>query len=251
MAVHIHVVTPIIPTGLTQSTDFEKILFGDDTLTFTEISSGPASVETNLDIALAVPATVGEVIAAEEAGVSAVVIDCMSDPGLQAARECVSIPVLGPCETSMNIACMLGSAFCILNTTAGGEAEILNQARIYGASEKYRGTRSINTRVQSLMTDPNRLQSQLLMEAEKAVEVNGADVLVLGCTGMINVAGQLRSDLLEEGYDVQVIDPLPATVRVAKMLVESNLSHSKIRYPTPSRKVVKWPLPSPIEKFFE
>jgi allantoin racemase len=40
-----------------------------------------------------------------------VVIDCMGDPGLFGARECVSIPVLGPMQTAMGIAAMMGHKF--------------------------------------------------------------------------------------------------------------------------------------------
>mgnify|MGYP003320815669 CR=1 FL=1 len=38
----------------------------------------------------------------------------MGDPGLQGARECVSIPVIGPCETAMHFASMLGHKFSVL-----------------------------------------------------------------------------------------------------------------------------------------
>ena len=45
--------------------------------------------------------------------VDAAVIDCMGDPGLKGARECVSIPVVGP-EAAMHYASMLGHKFTVL-----------------------------------------------------------------------------------------------------------------------------------------
>ena len=44
----------------------------------------------------------------------AVVIDCMGDPALGAAREATSIPVLGPAQTSMHLAALLAHSFSIV-----------------------------------------------------------------------------------------------------------------------------------------
>ncbi|MCP4321048.1 MAG: hydrogenase expression protein HupH, partial [Alteromonadales bacterium] len=44
--------------------------------------------------------TIKQAIKAERAGADAIIIDCMGDPGLNACREAVSIPVIGPCQTA-------------------------------------------------------------------------------------------------------------------------------------------------------
>jgi len=111
---HIRVITPIVPTGLTQATDFKRILGDEHLLSYVEIGTGPESIESEFDELLASPETVEKIIQAEAEGVDAVVIDCMGDPGLRPSRECVTIPVLGPCESTMNLACILGHRFSIL-----------------------------------------------------------------------------------------------------------------------------------------
>ena len=107
MKKHIRVVTPITTRGFRQVSDFDALQGPQIRVDMVEIETGPASIECELDEALAVPDTVARIVEAEREGVDAVVIDCMGDPGLKPARECVSIPVLGPCETAMHIPLML------------------------------------------------------------------------------------------------------------------------------------------------
>lgn len=239
MSVHIRVVTPIIPTGLTQPSDFEGILGGDDHLSYVEIDRGAASIETELDEMLSAPDTVAKIIAAEAEGVDAVVIDCMGDPGLHAARECVRIPVLGPCETAMNLACTLGHRFSVLAVTGNMRVRFDNQARLYGAGEKYASTRAVDVPVLELNCGSETLRRKLLEAAIAAIRTDGADTLVIGCTGMVGLAETLQNDLKDAGLPAPVIDPIPATVRIAKAVVECGLGHSKLAYPTPGQKLFR------------
>ena len=239
MAVHIHIVTPIVPTGLTNPGDFEGILHPDDQLTYSEVQEGPEFISSEFDEMLAAPSTVAETIAAEKRGVDAVVIDCMGDPGLRPARECVKIPVFGPCETSMHLACILGHRFSLLSMENGAEHQYENQARIYGAWDKYCSVRSVEIPVNELSSDRRETLRQLESAAEKAILVDGADVLVLGCTGMVGVAADLERLLRQSDLEVSVIDPVPTTVRFAKAMIESGLSHSKRIYRKPEFKLIR------------
>ena len=74
-------------------------------------SEGPEVIESAYDESRAVPELLRLVRRAPEQGYDAVVIACFSDPGLDAARELVDIPVVGIQEASMYLAAMLGSAF--------------------------------------------------------------------------------------------------------------------------------------------
>ena len=232
---HIRIVTPIVPTGLTSLEDFAGILTPNDRLDYVELDEGPVSVESAYDKMLATPDTVKKIIAAEEEGVDAVVLDCMEDPGLDAGREAVSIPVLGPCQTTMNLACMLGQKFSMLSISHNMGLHFENQARIYGAWDKYASTRSVSMPVHDLEAQPDRLRKALSEQARLAVTEDKADTLIIGCTGMKDLASWLHNDLLSHGLDVPVIDPIPATVKLAKALVECGLSHSKRAYPMPQK----------------
>lgn len=241
MGVYVRVVTPVVPTGLTLSSDFEGLLGPDDRVDFTELDVGPISLENSFDEVLAAPGTVARIIEAEQIGADAVVIDCMEDPGLQAGREAVSIPVLGPCETCMHLACTLGRRFSVLSVSARMRTLFEARARIYGVSTAYASTRAVDIPVVDLEAAGEVLLDRLHRAAREAVLEDLADTLILGCTGMKGVAAALQDRLRAEGLDVPVIDPIPTTVRLAKALATSGLSHSKAAYPTP--------LPKPIRGF--
>jgi len=114
-----------------------------------------------------------------------------------------------------------------------------NQAAIYGAHHKYASTRSVEMPVADLGRDFDRLTELMLEQALIAIESDGADTLIIGCTGMVGIAKSLQERLSESGYRLPVLDPIPVTVRLAKVLAESNLCHSKIAYPSPKRRVFR------------
>lgn len=236
VSVHVRVVTPIVPTGLSRDFNFGSFLSPEDTLDLRELDDGPISVESAYDAALAAPNTVAKIIEAEREGVDAVVIDCMGDPGLIAARECVTIPVLGPCQMAMSIACTLGHRFSVLSIARSTHAAFQRRARIYGVADKYASTRSIDIPVAALGANHDLLRARLAGAAVQAIQEDDADTLVIGCTLMFGAAEGLRADLLAKGLDVPVIDPVPMTVRLAKTLVELGLGHSKRAFATPRRR---------------
>lgn len=232
MSVHIRVIAPIVPTGLTLASDFEGILPADDRVDFTELDRGPETIECAGDSARAAPGIIEKAVAAEREGADAVVIDCMADPALIAAREAVRIPVLGPCQSAMALAATLGHRFGVLSISRSTHAAFARRAREYGLEASYASTRSVEMPVARLRADAALLRNRLLVAARQAVEEDGADTLLIGCTRMF-AAAELSADLRAAGLDVPVIDPVPATIRMAKVLVESGLSHSERAYPTP------------------
>lgn len=235
---HVRVVTPITTRGFRQIGDFDALQGPSLEVDMVEIETGPASIECELDEALAVPDTIARIVEAERDGVDAVIIDCMGDPGLKPARECVSIPVLGPCETAMHLAAMLGHGFSVVTVLERIRPMIENQAKVYGVPDKLKSIRAVDIPVLDLETDRARVERVLTEQALTAVENDRADAIIFGCTGMLGCAEAVRRGLLDRGYDVPVIDPVPAAINVAAALLESGLSHSKTTYASPPRKSI-------------
>lgn len=73
-------------------------------------------------------------------------------------------------------------------------------------------------------------EEALVSESRKAME-EGADTIILGCTGLTGMATTLK-----ERLEIPVIDPSVASLKVAEMLVDMKLTHNKIYYPKPPRK---------------
>ncbi len=235
---HIRVITPITTPGFRNLGDFSQITGPHLTISLASVSNGPASIECAFDTAIAEPDTIARIIEAEADGVDAVVIDCMADPALSPARECVRIPVLGPSHTSMHLAGLLGHVFSVLTVLPSMRVPIENLAATYGLTSKLASVRAIDIPVLELEAELETTHAALIDAAEQAICDDGAHVIIFGCTGLLGSADAVRSGLLERGYDIPVIDPVPATIRLAEALVAGGLSHSRLTYPAPRNKPI-------------
>lgn len=236
--VHIRIVTPITTAGFRANGALEALEAPGLRVSGVQIARGPGSIECEYETAMAVPDTIARIVEAERDGVDAVVIDCMGDPGLRPAREVVSIPVLGPCQTSLHMAAMLGHRFSVLTVMTRLIPQFENAAALAGLSTRMASVRSLQIPVLELEADLEATQAALVEEAQNAVERDGAHAVIFGCTGLMGCAAALRSGLLERGIDIPVIDPIPTSVNVAAALVRSNLSHSARSYPLPPLKAM-------------
>ncbi|MBS7631772.1 hydrogenase expression protein HupH, partial [Candidatus Bathyarchaeota archaeon] len=108
---------------------------------------------------------------------------------------------------------------------------IHENAKLYGVDGKLASVRAIDIPVLELHKDEEKTVEALAEEGRKAIEDDGAEVLILGCTGMTGMAEKLREIL-----KVKVLDPLPTAVKFAETLVSLGLSHSKITFPNPPEK---------------
>jgi allantoin racemase len=203
------------------------------------LDRGPASIESEFEEAMAVPDTIAKAVLAEDGGADAVVIDCMLDPGLDAVREKVKIPVIGPAQTSMHLAAMLGDRFSIITVVERLVAPFRKRARLYGVIDRLASVRSIDVSVLELESDRGATIQPLIKEALAAIEVDGADVLIFGCTGMSGMAAAVQEGLQANGHaDIPVIDPGITALKLAELMVDLQLAQSKQTYPSPPSKVL-------------
>jgi allantoin racemase len=238
--VRIRVVAPVIATPLVPVVfdEYRAAARADTDMSLATLDRGPASIESRFDEALAVPDVVAKVLAAEQDGIDAAIIDCMGDPGLEAARERVSIPVIGPAEASMHVACMLGHRFSVVTVLDTLIPAFDHHALRMGLTTRLASVRTVGIPVLDL-EDHTRLIEAAIRESLQAVEDDGAHVIILGCTGMAGVA-QALLDGLEQHHvtNVPVIDPTVLAVKMAEALVDLQLRHSKRTYPAPPDKMI-------------
>lgn len=233
----LRIVTPITSHGFASIDEFIPVVRPDTELSHVEIDFGPASIESDFDEMLATPATVARIIEAERDGMDAVIINCMGDPGMDAGREAVRIPVIGPCEATMHVASMLGHTFSVITVMKSLRRQFEDQAKVYGVREKLASVRAVEIPVLELEDDFDRLVSLLADEAQLAVEEDGAHVMLFGCTGMIGAAQAVEAELAARGYpDVPVIDSMVWAVKMAEAMAGMGLRHSKLSWPYPPQK---------------
>ncbi|KKK91382.1 hypothetical protein LCGC14_2713540, partial [marine sediment metagenome] len=83
------------------------------------------------------------------------------------------------------------------------------------------------------LQDEKKAFKAILEEAKIAIKEDGAEVIVLGCTGMSSLTGKLQKEL-----DVPVIDPAAASLKLAEIYVSMGLTTSKIAYEAPGEKEI-------------
>ena len=191
------------------------------------IKAGPASIESRYDSVMASRYILEEVKAAEKSGFDAIIIYCGDDPALDAAREIVNIPVIGPGVVSIYIASMLCRKFTII----GGEEGFIKSKLNYSCLAS---TRSLNIPVLDLRDSKGvvkEVKELLIRESRKAIEEDGAEAIVLGCLGLAGIGKEVQKKL-----GVPVIDPAFVSINMAELLIHSNLTHSKLTYRNPPKK---------------
>jgi allantoin racemase len=234
--IDVRVLSPITTKGFRKPADLAALGYAGLKVSHSQIDTGPGSIESEFEIAMSVPGTVEKAIEAEREGADAIIIDCMGDPGLRATREVVSIPVLGPAETAMHVAAMLGHRFSVVTVLRRLRAQFENEAAVYGLSGKLASVRHVDIPVLELEDDLVDTRARLVDQAVIAVEQDGAEAIIFGCTGLMGCAAAVREGLLARGIDIPVIDPIPTAVSVAAALARVGLSQSKLTYPMPPKK---------------
>lgn len=240
----IRVVTPVTAKEFGEGADAVSDMLAsaraDDHVDHVQIERGPASIESEYDEALAVPDTLRRIVEAERDGVDGVVINCMGDPGLYPARQLVSIPVVGPYQAAGHLAASLGHRFSVVSVVDAVVPMFWDRAAIYGFRHALASVRIVDIAVLDLERNRERMVERMVEriveEAARAVREDGADTIVFGCTGMTGVARRVAEALRGQGFDVPVIDPAPAALKVCELLVDMRLSQSRRAFPPPAPK---------------
>lgn len=175
---------------------------------------GPASVETAEAYAEVEPLII-ELVKGVHAGYDAVIVNCFLDPGVAKLRKILGNKVVvGPCEASLSLARNLSDKIAVV--TVGGGVETLGlikeRVKSLGFENVVVSVRGISLRVLELDRDREVTLRHLVNEASKAVS-EGADVIVLGCTGLAGMAREVS-----DAVGVPVIDPAWSALKIAELL---------------------------------
>jgi allantoin racemase len=245
---HIRVINPVITTSWEQETlEAYRSAAGPGTeVSVVTLDWGTPSVEGHVAETLVAPDIIAKTIEAERAGVDAVVVDCMGDPGVQACREAVDIPVVGPAEACMHLAAILGHRFSVLTVVDSLIPVVENQALRYGVAPKLASVRAFNIPVLDLASDADATFGAVMAVAEAAVREDGAHVLIPSCTGLAGFAPRIQAELARRGLEVPVLDPPPVAMKLAESLVSLGHAHSRRTYGRPFVAGHRWPVPLPF-----
>jgi len=196
---------------------------------------GPVSIEDYYDEHLCAVGVLEEVKKGLKASFDGIVIACYGDPALYAAREVADVPVVGIAEASMLMACMLGHKFSVLTILRRFKTAMEEVVKKYGIEERCASVRATDIAVLDLEKSRAATVEALTREGRKAVDEDGAEVLCLGCAGMVGLDRDLEAAL-----SVPVIDPVMAGLKMVETLVACGKKTSKtFTFRFPEKKQIK------------
>jgi allantoin racemase len=212
--------------------DRKAVLCKDTEIEVVCLPHGPVSVENASDEARAISFILDEIIKSEQEGYDAVTIDCAFDPFPRAIKETATIPVVIGAEASRMLAMALGDKFSVIIAVPTAIPLVRHNVEASLMGPRLASVRAIDMPVLELL-DHEKAKIAILNEAKKAIEEDGAHVIILGCAGMSPILTYLQHHL-----QVPVIDPGGAALKIAESLVFLGLTQSKRCYPPPPPKKI-------------
>lgn len=202
---------------------YQSFAFPETEIDVVSLDGGPISIETRETEAEVIPKVV-EVALKYHENYDAIIVNCCADPGVDIIRSLVNKPVIGPCEASLAIGSTLGKKIGIVTVSKTGIPIFEELVRKLKFEELVVSIRATDLSVPEIEKDRNRTIELLLEECKKSEE-EGAEVILLGCTGFAGFAKELKKRL-----GIPVIDPVGVATKIAEALVSLRLCHSKKRY---------------------
>ncbi|MBO5057569.1 MAG: aspartate/glutamate racemase family protein [Lachnospiraceae bacterium] len=148
----------------------------------------------------------------------AFVIACHCDPNVKLLRQISKKPVIGIGEASMRLAAMLGARFSVITTDLHSVTQKYELIHEYGL-ERY--CASVRVRDKSIEDEMEAYEQA----ARKAIEEDLAEVIVLGCAGLCEMAEELTKRL-----KVPVLDGVVCGLILAEGMVNAGYRTSKVRF---------------------
>ena len=217
------VINPNTTTSMTQAIDgvAQRNARPETRVITVQPDNGPTSIQGYLDIARSLDGILN--IAEQHNDADATVVACFDDTGLDALRCIMDGPVIGIGEASFHAASMIACRFSVVTTLSRSIEGITENLEKYGLAARCSGVRAAEVPVLTLQSDPDAARSRIEIEILSALKNDGAEAIVLGCSGMTRL-----TDSLSAQFGVPVIDGISSAVVMAEALVSIGLKTSKI-----------------------
>jgi allantoin racemase len=216
-------------------TQLMKIKRADTELTVINPEHGPVSIESAYDETIASFYILDLVKKANVDGFDAVVLACFSDPGLDAAKEISTIPVVGIEEATLHMAAMLGHRFSIMTGMRRRIPTREWHVKLHGLNDCYASSPALEMSVLEMDSEPVKAKERILKLARKCVEEDRAEVIILGCAGLAGYAEDIEREL-----GAVVLDPTSVAFKTAEAMADLGLHHSKAgRFSNPPVKEIR------------
>lgn len=199
---------------------------------------GPDGVDCSFESYLAAVGVIDRVIN-HSGHYDAVVMAGFGEHGRDGLQELIEQPVIEICEAAAHAAMMVGRTYSVVTTLRRSVGAVEDRLRLAGLDQRCVSVRANDMSTREVDRDPRAALLSIVEEARKAVEIDRAEVICLGCAGMAGL-----EEIITKELGVPVIDGVGAAVRFAESLVSLGLRTSKVcSYATPEPKeIAGWPL---------
>jgi len=159
-------------------------------------------------------------IRAEREGYDAVAISCFADPGLEAARSMVDIPVVSSCETALLVSSAVGRALGLLTLDEIFAGKLREMIRGYGYQDRVKIVAAMDPPINEHQIDrafagSPEFAKQFSLQAARLIAA-GSD-LIIPAEGVLNIA--LVRNEVHEIDGTPVLDSYGSLLAFAQMLV--------------------------------
>lgn len=154
---------------------------------------GPSFIESAADSAVAAAEVVGMV--RDLPGMDAYLIACFGDPGLDAARELATAPVVGIGESACRAAALVSKRFGIVTTLPRSIPALEEALAAQGLRSRCAGILPLGIPVAEQGGEFPATTSAIVAASRTLVHERGAEALVLACGGMAEVARAVHDDV--------------------------------------------------------
>lgn len=172
------------------------------------LKEGPPGIETQQHVDGLVAPLVN-LVREKEAGYSAFVIACYSDPGLHSVREVTAKPVLGISECAVLTALTLGHKFGVIAILQKSIPRHLRYLGAMGLTDRLAAELPVGLGVTEL-SDEKKTFGRMVNVAKALRDEHGADVIVMGCAGMARYRKPLQDEV-----GLPVVEPSQAAAGMA------------------------------------
>lgn len=188
--------------------------------------------------------------ACESGRYDAVVLLGGGDPGYPEAREIGrrhGIPVTSCAHAQMHVAVTQGHRFAIVDISETHNAQMAKLVVEYRFTEHCACIRNVNfplprpahtggqsiaaEKARALAGQPSAMLEAAVAAAVAAIEEDGAESIILGCSAAYWMRPFLQARLGEAGWNVPVLEGYRSAIALAKLLVSLGLDASGIAFP--------------------
>ncbi|MBI4522327.1 MAG: hypothetical protein HY695_00800 [Deltaproteobacteria bacterium] len=174
------------------------------------------------------PALVKKIIEAERNGFDAVVQSNTFDPGVEAARLAVRIPVVGPLRSSCHFAASLCDRFGFIVPLETHAPYVARLMQTYGMERFVTDIKAVNVYEADMSKQHQSIVQRAIGLAREMIDRGAQAIIPLG--GLL-FPYEVDPKEVEDEVGVPVINTKAVAIRFAELMVISKTSHSLKSYP--------------------